>query len=347
MALAGIAAVRQFAPSASIDLVVGTWNEALAGAIPSVDNIETLDARWLARDGSGLDLGAMMQRAATWRRRHYDIGINFEPDIRSNILLAAARPSWTAGYASAGGGPLLDLALDYDPGSHTSDNAGRLAAAVFESPLAEVPGPFLAISDEHHQRARSIVGAARRPLVAMHVSGGRPVKQWDPQRFGEVARKLAATRSATILLTGSETDRALVAQVKAALPESAVIDVANGVDLLTLAALLAQSDLLVTGDTGPMHLAHAVGTPVVAVFGPSDPARYAPRGPFDRVVRIDLPCAPCNRIRLPPARCQGKTPDCLALVPAESVFDAAVAVLDQLPRRSPGEGGRWSATQAR
>jgi len=337
MALPGIAAVRRHAPSARIDLVVGSWNEELARAIPFVDNIETLDARWLAREGTGWDLATMMQRAATWRRRHYDIGINFEPDIRSNILLAAARPAWTAGYASAGGGPLLDLALDYDPGSHTSDNARRLAAAVFESPLADLPGPLLAISDEHRQRARSIVGAARHPLVAMHVSGGRPIKQWDPQRFGDVARKLAATRGATILLTGSEGDRALVARVKAVLPESAVIDVASGADLLTLAALLDQSDLLVTGDTGPMHLAHAVGTPVVAVFGPSDPVRYAPRGPFDRVVRIDLPCAPCNRIRLPPARCQGKIPDCLALVSADSVFDAAAAVLDQC----------WSATPAR
>ena len=88
-----------------------------------------------------------------------------------------------------------------------------------------------------------------------------------------------------------------------------------------------------------MHLAHAVGTPIVAVFGPSDPRRYAPRGPLDRVVRVDLPCAPCNRIRLPPARCQGITPDCLALVSSERVYDAAAAVLDQLARRSPGEGG--------
>ena len=61
-----------------------------------------------------------------------------------------------------------------------------------------------------------------------------------------------------------------------------------------------------------MHLADAVGTPIVAVFGPSDPRRYAPRGVRDTVVRIDLPCSPCNRIRLPPARCVGHTPDCLA-----------------------------------
>jgi ADP-heptose:LPS heptosyltransferase len=81
-----------------------------------------------------------------------------------------------------------------------------------------------------------------------------------------------------------------------------------------------------------MHLAVAVGTPVVAVFGPSDPARYGPRGPYDRVIRIDLPCSPCNRIRLPPARCMGHTPDCLAFIGPDSVVAAARAVLDESAR---------------
>jgi ADP-heptose:LPS heptosyltransferase len=115
-----------------------------------------------------------------------------------------------------------------------------------------------------------------------------------------------------------------------------VIDVAGHVDLLTLAGILARLDVLITGDTGPMHLATAVETPVVAVFGPSDPARYAPRGRFDRVVRVDLPCAPCNRIRLPPDRCTGHTPDCLALVTTDHMFSAVRSVLDAAARaRTP------------
>ena len=108
-----------------------------------------------------------------------------------------------------------------------------------------------------------------------------------------------------------------------------MVDGSGDHSLLTLAALLAEVELLITGDTGPMHLAAAVGTPIVAVFGPSDPRRYAPRGSLDRIVRVDLPCAPCNRIRLPPARCTGRTPDCLALVTPDRVYETAVSVLDQ------------------
>jgi ADP-heptose:LPS heptosyltransferase len=141
------------------------------------------------------------------------------------------------------------------------------------------------------------------------------------------------------VLTGAPGDRALVNRVKSALPTDRAIDVSGGIDPLTLAAVLQRLDLFITGDTGPMHLAAAVGTPIVAVFGPSDPARYAPRGAYDRIVRIDLPCSPCNRIRRPPARCVGHTPDCLGLLPADAVADAALRTLDAV-RAEPAIGIR-------
>jgi ADP-heptose:LPS heptosyltransferase len=71
-----------------------------------------------------------------------------------------------------------------------------------------------------------------------------------------------------------------------------------------------------------MHLAAAVGTPVVAIFGPSEPVRYAPWTASRRIVRIDLPCSPCNRIRLPPERCRGHVPDCLDGITTSQVLEA-------------------------
>jgi ADP-heptose:LPS heptosyltransferase len=163
--------------------------------------------------------------------------------------------------------------------------------------------------------------------VGIHVSGGREVKQWPEERFRDVAERLVRDRGAGIVLTGAPGDRAQVDLVRAGLPPDRTLDLSGGADLITVAAVLQQLDLFVTGDTGPMHLAQAVGTPIVAVFGPSDPARYAPRGVRDVVVRIDLPCSPCNRIRLPPARCIGHTPDCLAGIGSAQVLAAIDDVL--------------------
>lgn len=332
MTLPALADLRAFAPHAEIDLVVGSWNADLAHAIDPVNRVLCLDASWLARDVEGRSTLSLIGAARRWRDVPYDLAINFEPDIRGNLMLAASGAAWTAGYRSGGGGPLLDVALDFDTNAHTSDNARRLVAAIFDASVpAEQPPTFVVPSQAQANASRLLV-AAGQPLIGVHASGGREIKQWPIERFGEVARKLIEHTGATIVLTGSAGDRAMVQILKTGLPGDHVLDVAGQLDLLTLAGIVERMDLLVTGDTGPMHLAVAVGTPVVAVFGPSDPARYAPRGPLDCVVRVDLPCSPCNRIRLPPARCVGHTPDCLATIPVHDVFNAAVSVLERSAR---------------
>ncbi|HEY7498118.1 MAG TPA: glycosyltransferase family 9 protein [Vicinamibacterales bacterium] len=338
MALEAIRDVRTLAPAARIDLVVGSWNADIARAVTNVDAVETLDAEWLARERKGHGTAALARTAWSWRDRGYDLGINFEPDVRSNLVLAASGAARTVGWSSGGGSPVLDVALDYDPSSHTALNARRLVAAAFGRRPADSARPLLVIPDAALAAAAARLRPAQgRPIVGVHVSGGRAIKQWEPSRFAEVAARLADARGAAIVATGSAADRPLIdALVRALHPRSVIA--ADDENLLASAALLARIDLLITGDTGPMHLASAVGTPVVAVFGPSDPARYATRGPLDRVVRVDLPCSPCNRIRRPPARCAGHTPDCLVHVAASDVYDAAIAVLDASAARRPRAG---------
>jgi len=332
MTLPALADLRTLAPGSEIDLVVGSWNADLARAIDPVTRMQSLDAAWLAREGQGSTLPSLIRAAREWRHVPYDLAINFEPDIRSNLILAASGAAWTAGYRSGGGGSLLDVAIDYDTRAHTTDNARRLVSTVFHAALPDDVSPTLVVPSESHQSGSRLLVGVDAPLIGIHVSGGRAVKQWPPERFAEVGRRLVDATGATIVLTGVAADRGLVEQVKATLPPSRVVDIAGHADLLTLAGILERLDLLITGDTGPMHLAVAVGTPVVVVFGPSDPARYGPRGPYDRIVRVDLPCSPCNRIRTPPERCVGHTPDCLAFIGPDRVVEAARAVLDESAR---------------
>jgi heptosyltransferase I len=339
MALDAIDDVRSAAPGARIDLVVGSWNAALARRISGLHRVETLDAAWLAR-GGGRPFPALLRATAAWRARRYDLALSFEPDIRSNLLLAASRAARTAGFATGGGGALLDVALPFDPRTHTAANARRVVRAVMDVPPRSAPAR-LELTPDDRQSARSALDGARRPLVGLHVGGGRLVKQWPPARFAELTRRLVVSCGATIVLTGSDADRPLVAEVARAAGSHA-IDVVGALDLPSLAALLAELDVLVTGDTGPMHLAAAVDTPVVAVFGPSDPIRYAPDRAIHRIVRIDLPCSPCNRIRRPPARCVGRIPDCLTGIDVARVLTAVEQTLagtDLLETRAGARGG--------
>ena len=340
MTLPALAVLRAALPGAEIDLVVGGWNHELAMAIPGVNRVEAVDAAWLARHRSGHGPLALARRMRRLRDRRYDLAINFEPDIRSNFAMAAAGARRTAGFGSGGGAAFLDVALDYDTTQHTADNALRLVRRT----LGIEDGPVPAVSIDVPEAIRREATRLLQPLgpglkIGVHVSGGRPIKQWPEERFHDVAARLIEDRGASIVFTGSLGDSEQIAGVRRGLPIDRILDLTDdphdrfrstaSLDLVTVAAILQQLDVFVTGDTGPMHLAHAVGTPVVAIFGPSDPARYAPRGLRDRVVRIDLPCSPCNRIRLPPKRCVGHTPDCLAGVQTTAVLAAIDDALDR------------------
>jgi ADP-heptose:LPS heptosyltransferase len=172
-------------------------------------------------------------------------------------------------------------------------------------------------------------GIQGRPVVGIQPAAGRKIKEWDPIRFAETGAELARSRGATIMLIASAHDAHASAAVKAAWPRDLrLVELPTETGLVDLAAVLEQLDLFITGDTGPMHLAAAVGVPVLAIFGPSLPTRYAPLSPRARIVRIDLPCSPCNRMRQPPERCVGIIPDCLSGIPTTQVLQAAREMLD-------------------
>jgi lipopolysaccharide heptosyltransferase II len=342
MSLPAIHALRERVPLATIDLIVGNWNRDIAAQVTGIDTVETMDAPWLARGRRSQAAAALVRQARGWRARGYDLALNLEGDIRSNVLMALSGARWTAGFGMAGGGPLLDDDVAFDARSHTAINGVRLVSAAFGEGDFQAAHPVqgldaaallrraeLKIPPSAHaaaDRALACTGTAQanRPLVGLQIGAGRAIKEWPTSRMAEVGAWAARERGAALVLTGSGEDRDRAARVRQALPpDVTVIDLVGALDLLPLAAVLARLSLFVTPDTGPMHLAAVLGTPVVAVFGPSSPERWGPLSQACRVVRIDLSCSPCNRIRHPPARCQGHTPDCLAGISVGQVIAAA------------------------
>jgi ADP-heptose:LPS heptosyltransferase len=189
----------------------------------------------------------------------------------------------------------------------------------------------LHIPDEARRRAAELLSQtpAGARLIGIQPGAGRKIKEWDPTRFAEVGAQLAAMPGVSVILVGNADDRAALDQVRAAWPPNVpVTQLPLETDLVVLAAVLEQVSLFITGDTGPMHLAAAVGTPVLAIFGPSLPTRFAPLTARSRIVRIDIHCSPCNLLRRPPARCVGHVPDCLAGITSNEVLRAANELLD-------------------
>ena len=343
MVLEAIAMVRAMAPDAAIDLVVGSWNRPLAALIPGVTPLKRSTCRGLQATGRGLSWSALRARAKAWRSNDYDLAINFEPDIRSNLLLALSGIPRRVGFLSGGGGAVLTDAVAPDPRAHIADNAKALVAARASTDIGSAGLEPLNLGgtglepyptehpDDARRRAAELVGTPKHgaPLVGIQPAAGRRIKEWDPVRFAEVGAEIARTRGASVVLIGSTADKPVLDAVRAAWPADVPLtELPPETDLVVLAAVLERLSLFITGDTGPMHLAAAVGTPVLAIFGPSLPTRYAPLSPRSRIVRIDIHCSPCNLLRQPPTRCLNRVPDCLAGIATADVLRAANEMLD-------------------
>ncbi|MGC8787845.1 MAG: glycosyltransferase family 9 protein, partial [Anaerolineae bacterium] len=160
-------------------------------------------------------------------------------------------------------------------------------------------------------------GLAGRLTVAIHPGSGSAAKNWPAERFAAVARHLRQEQGMQILLVSGPADEAVIAAVERDLGGQSYV-LAHELPLPLLAGLLARCWAYVGNDSGISHLAAAVGTRVVAIFGPTDAAVWAPRGALVRVVQAAVPCAPCSVERR--RDCSRRV--CLEAVTVEGVVDA-------------------------
>jgi heptosyltransferase-2/heptosyltransferase-3 len=343
MSLPAIAALRAAAPRARLRLAVGRWSESLARGFP-VDEVLVWSAPWVGRPAEGAEgLGALFGKARALRKDGLDLALDLQGDLRASLLLWATGAARRVGYANTGGGYLLTDVVPLDETvSWVEQNRRAVAVALAKSESSGAPDTaalldILTDADrafgESFLRETGLLGQG--PLVGLHPSGGRRIKEWPSALWREVAARLQVEHGATVLVTGSAADRDLARRLAEGLPKPPV-DLTGRLDLRQTLAVIARLRLFLSSDTGPMHLACAVGTPSVSVFGPSDSVRYFTGGAFDGrperhlVVRHELWCAPCNLIRRPPAECDTEEPpECLRLVTVDAVHAAAVKLLSE------------------
>jgi ADP-heptose:LPS heptosyltransferase len=335
MSLPALHDLRRALPSARIRLAVGRWSEEIARSAP-VDEVLVWSAPWAGRRSEGADaMRALLARAHALRGARLDLGIDLQGDVRASLLLWRTGARARVGYANTGGAYLLTHVVPLDETvSWVEQNRRAVATAVGAVEGAPLFDALTAADRDFAARlVENLHLEAKRPLVGIHPSGGRPVKQWDVTRWTEVAVTLQRERGATILVTGTEADRPLAAALGEALRPKP-IDLTGRLGVRETMAVIERLDLFLSPDTGPMHMACAVGTPSVSVFGPSDPVRYfsggtGAAGTRHVVVKPELWCSPCNLIRKPPAECTGRVPECLEGVSVAAVRDAAMRLLSE------------------
>lgn len=186
--------------------------------------------------------------------------------------------------------------------------------------------PEVWIDDETRKSMDFAVGKGEIPLVAVSPGAKRPTKIWPAEEYGRFCRLLIETKRTKIVIVGDRDDTEVANKIKNIVGED-IIDLTGKTSFLQLASVLERSAVLVTNDSGPMHMAVAVNTPVVAIFGPTVPEfGFAPLGERDKVIEKKLSCRPCSLHGS--ERCRENGFKCMRLITAEEVFEAVSGVLN-------------------
>ena len=313
-ALPTLAALRRRFPEAHIAwLVKRQW----AGF---VERAEGLDRVWPVGPG----IGGWLSEVPRLRAEGFDLAVDLQGLLRSALMARLAGCPARVGFANGReGSPLFYTQRVPVPTDemHAVDRyllvADAVGAGRREKPQFRfaIPSADRELMEEVLRRHGLRPGAA---WIAMNVSARWPTKRWPFESFAVVADRLHDEGMGQVVLVGGPDDRVDAQAVRAHM-KTTPVDVTGATDVGLLPALLQSASLLVTNDSGPMHVAAAVGTPVVALFGPTSAARTGPYGTGHRVLARQLPCSPCfsRQCRNPVER------ECLISITPAEVVEAA------------------------
>jgi lipopolysaccharide heptosyltransferase II len=297
MATPAIAALRRSLPNSHIAMAVGGWSRQAVANNPRINSIIKAPVA-----GAGTLWADYMKLARLIRRGKFGTAVVLDRSPMLSLVALMGRARIRAGLDSDGRGIALTHAVACPSNEVRHEVQWYLdvvRAMGLPAPREEAYLEFFPTEDERRQADNVLeaAGEADGGYVAIHVGGGANPgmrllsKRWQPERWARIADWLAETHDATILLLGGpdKDDREAADKLQAALFEATrpyVVDLVGKLEWGAMGALIGRCDLFLGHDTGAMHLATAMRTPVVAVFGPSDPARYGPWDPSRHSVAV-------------------------------------------------------------
>jgi 3-deoxy-D-manno-octulosonic-acid transferase/heptosyltransferase-1 len=346
--LPAIALLRQCFPESSLNWVV---EEKAAGILVGHPQLDTViisgRKRWIHDLARPARWPVVYREAASFiralRLERYDLVIDFQGLFKSAILVVLSRGACKIGYGKTRELSYLALTHRIEPPTaelHAVDKNIGLVEAVLKLKGLSLSGRAahskgslqhyylasdgMALPDEQDKaRVDALMHASlidrTGPLILVNAPAGWETKRWDVQKMAEMADRLISTYNAGLIYTGSTADAAYIDGIISRMRCPAV-NAAGMTTLKELACLIKKARLFVTTDSGPMHLAAAVGTPVVALFGPTAPWRTGPYTERARIVRTQAPCSPCYK-----KKCDSMV--CMNEIGVDQIMEAAAGLM--------------------
>jgi ADP-heptose:LPS heptosyltransferase len=276
-------AIRALAAGADrVTLLCGPRGRQAAALLPGVDDVVCWRAPWIDPEPAPVDpadvADVVARIAALGADRALIFGSFHQSPLPTALVLRLAGVPWIGATSVDYPGALLDLRHHIDDDVHEVERSLDLVRAAGFPPPAD---------DALRIRVPAGDPPVEPPYVVVHPGASVPARAWEPERCAE----LVAALDRRVVVTGGPGERALTALVAG----DSGIDLGGRTSFAELAGVLAHADAVVVGNTGPAHLAAAVGTPVVSVFAPTVPAvRWRPWRVPHELLYVDVPCAGCR-----------------------------------------------------
>lgn len=320
-------------PGIHVTMAVMKGTEAVLAGNPAVDDVLVVDRQ------SFRTQAAFFQEI---RRRQFDCVIDLTGNDRSELASALSRAAVRVGFrdrrrwrarlaythevAAPGEGTTGAASQEGVQVVHRSERDLSLLRTLGLDPVMERPQVYLSREEEAEadRRIHEWRGAdAGRPLIMLHPGARYWFKAWPPERFAELADRLSLYAPCTIVIGGAAAEQPIASAIEkiARLP---VINAVGTMGLRAYSAVVKRCALFIGNDTGAMHIAAAVGTPVIGLFGPSDPAEWAPLGLHTQICYKGVDCRECFH-----PTCRRGEQNCMRQISVDEVFTAATALLAQ------------------
>jgi len=299
-ALPTLEALRTAYPEGHLTWLVEAAYAPLLTGHPALDEVweaPRLKPAQICTPANRALLSRLRQRLAS---QPFDLVLDLQGLLKSAIWVALARSPRKVGYDRTRELSYLVLTerlKPFDPETHAVWRYLNLAHYLGAPPAL----PRFRLGLTPGGAAPPLLPRNGRPLAVLHPGARWPSKLWPGASWARLAQWLQG-RGLQVAITGSAADRELSGSI-ATQAGGAALNLAGRTTLAELAAVLLQARLAVTTDTGAMHLAAALGTPVAALFGPTAPWRTGPFGAGHEIVRLGLACSPCFKRRCPEPRC--------------------------------------------
>lgn len=303
LATPALRALRAAKPYIEIHVLAGSWSADILANIPEVDQVLTINFPGFNRSQTRRNLlspyAQLVRVSRQLRRIGYGSAVIMRPDHWWGAMLAhLAGINERIGYNLPNIGQFLTMQID-----HHHEHVIHQSMRLIEHWTGHIPDEEIVYRYDIYEEDQAYVDgyleesgiAPEQPIICIHPGAGTWVKRWQEEKWAQVADTLIDQLDAEVVFTGSEQEGTIVEQIRAHMEHRSYTTVGD-MRIDQLAALYARARVVIGPDSGPMHLASAVGTPTVTLFGPADPVEFAPWGDRNKhfVITTPIGCRPCR-----------------------------------------------------